>query len=242
MFQLTRRGNSWRPMAFVLAVAAVVCLAAFGDVAADTKDVTVVGPVTVQGAVDATVVAMPPVDVHDLDNPALSAFSATTAVKLDAPFFGLIGQTLATPPPGTDLVIEFLGVQCTVPNGQVVTTAELFVTTGTVHSVFPIPLTPQGTDIFGDNFVGALSVRLYATPSSTSDSVKVGVFRSDETGLLECDFSLEGHLVPLPPSATATASVGEAQPPQELILPYTGILAPEATNPPPGTIVKFEAQ
>ena len=252
MFELARRGNSLKSLALILAVAAAVCVAALGDVAADTKDVTVVGPVTVQGAVDATVVAMPPVDVHNLDNPAFSAFAAQVNVQMDPPFAGTFGTPLADPPPGTLLVIEFLGVQCTVPAGQVMNNAVVAVTNsvngnGFMGSPFPIPLNHQGTDPLGKEvFVGALSVRMYDVSTPGPGSVNVGAARSNGTGVATCIFTLQGHLVPLPPGATGTgaasASAGDSLPPQELVLPYTGILAPEALNPPPGTIVKFEAQ
>lgn len=251
MFRNPKMGIARHVSVPALAAAVLFCMTGAAAPADAPKEVTVVGPVTVEGAVDATVVAMPPVDVHDLDNPAFSSFQDSGTVTIDPGFGGVFGSPLADPPPGTRMVIEYVSVRCSTPPGSAINVASVGVTertspTSTISRTFQIPVHDQGVDGFGSaNFVGGQTVRLYSDAGLTGSGVTAGAVRSSGTGTSVCFFSVMGHIVPLPPPGPVNVPVGASlskPEPQELILPYTGVLSPEALNPPDGTVVKLEVQ
>jgi hypothetical protein len=194
---------------------------------------------------------MPPVDIHSLDNPAFTAFQNSATVALEPGYAGVFGTPLADPPAGTRMVIDYVSVQCQTPprtsiNSAVVGATELVTPTLALGRTFQIPLRDQGVDVFGNAiFVGGLSVRLYSDPALFGSGVTAGALRSTGTGTSTCFFTIMAHVVPLPPGGTVNASVGASlskTEPRELILPYTGLLPPEALSPPDGTVVKLELQ
>lgn len=230
-----------RPVVLLLAATSVFLIAGGSAAAAKPKEVTVVGPVTVEGEVD----------VRRLDNPALTAFQSSGTVNVTEGFVGVFGPPIAEVPEGTRLVVEYASVLCDTPAGNSVGSASLSVTErtssgGTISRSFQIPLNDQGAGGFSDsNFVGGLSTRLYADRGLGGIGVSGGVLRASGSGDTNCFFSISGHTVPLDSSSgtlsTQAARAAGTMSMQELILPYTGRLPKEALQPPDGTVVKLLA-
>jgi len=139
-------------------------------------------------------------------------------------------------------------VSCSSPAGIVVNSASVVTTerpspTAVVYRSFEVPLNDRGVSQGRAYFIGALSTRLYSDQPNTGAGVRASVLRSDGTGAAWCVFSIAGHVVPLSPSDAIAAPIeaNTTKGPQEVVLPYTGVLPPEAFSPPPGTVVKLEA-
>lgn len=222
----------------LLLTAGFVSVTAGGNVLAEgPKEVTVIDPVTVEGTVA----------VQSLDNPAFTAFQSGNTVIVPEGFVGVLGTDIAEVPEGTRLVIEYASVLCDTPLGNTVGIASLGATQRTspsssINRTFQIPLNNQGAGGFSaSNFVGGLSTRIYSDRGLFSGGVTGNVLRASGTGETTCFFSIAGYTVPLGGSSTEVALASATEPPEELVLPYTGQLPLEAFQSLDGTVVYLQA-
>lgn len=118
----------------------------------------------------------------------------------DANNTGSVALIQFTVPAGKRLVIESVTVKAAVPAGQTVYTALVSTldSAAMVANDQYLALTPQGTDLGGDNqFAGTHPIHTY----SDSGLLQVSLARNNSTGTWNAYASISGYLVDMPASA-----------------------------------------
>jgi hypothetical protein len=143
-----------------------------------------------------------PAIVRDVENPALSPFTASATLTISPGYAGAFGSPLAEVPDGMRLVIEHVSVICRNTVSNPIVSASISVTErtsiGSVSRPFQVPLGYQGNaSIGGYTYVGSLSTRLYSDRGISGGGVTMGADRTSGDGTGSCSFAISGHTISL---------------------------------------------